>query len=118
MKVDGLRVSELRACHGCTKPVAGRVRDGSNAIDFHVVDVERHFVMPGPVERHVGLTMFLGGNGALAQAMGGDEETTKVFTKHRVFVCNVCWMDRFEVLSHRDEPLGEDVGPDLNDFGP
>jgi hypothetical protein len=88
--------------------VAGNTREG-RTIDFHVIQVERHFLDSKGIQQHAGLAMMLGGNETLSRVMGGDVEATKLFIVERVFVCNHCWLDKFETLSHRDESLGEVV---------
>jgi len=58
---------------------------------FWTVRIERHAIDMQAMQRQTGLAMMFGGNGALAAAMGPDEEmTTPAQEPVTLTVCNLC----------------------------
>lgn len=88
----------LGPCRVCGKPQLGA------DVTFYVVEVSRAAFDRRAIERRVGLQMMLG-NGALAAAMGPNEDIAKVFAAPaRVFVHESCAARVHHVLELFPEP--------------
>jgi hypothetical protein len=92
-----ITMQDLRPCDLCGSPVAGKTRDGMNAIDLRRVFVERHLVNARAVRGHVGLSLMLGSE-KLAHVMGSQEPATNLMSVVELVICNPCWYDRIETL--------------------
>lgn len=84
MKEEELRKRAI--CALCRRPIG---RAGVPA--FWLVRIERYGIDLAAVNRQQGLTMMLGGNAALAQVMGSDEEmATAIIEPITLTVCEDC----------------------------
>lgn len=82
--LPGLKERDLSPCL-CGKPLG---------ISFYRVTVERFLADTGAVQRRVGLGMMLGGSGAIARAMGPDEDLAKQIGSTAAFLCLACALER------------------------
>jgi hypothetical protein len=57
---------------------------------FWTVNIKRHGILMDAVQRQSGLTAMLGGNAAIASAMGADEEMTQELDSVDLTVCEKC----------------------------
>jgi hypothetical protein len=85
MNVAPLKEKDLRALGACI--CCGQI----GMPIFNVVTIERHGLDVKAIHRQAGLEMMLGGNVALAQTMGPNEDfTVPLSDSIRVMVCNAC----------------------------
>jgi len=61
---------------------------------FWRVKIERFGIDMRAVQRQTGLAMMLGGNAAIAAAMGPDEDLAAVIDEVTLTVCETCAVDR------------------------
>ena len=84
-----MREAELREV--CTCAHCGKKIGETGLPLFYRVTIERHGIDLKAVQRQQGLTMMLGGNAAIAQAMGADEHLTiRLVDPFTVTVCEPC----------------------------
>lgn len=76
---------------------------------FWTVRIERHGIDMRAVQRQTGLAMMLGGNVAIAGAMGPDEDmTTPMMDPVTLTVCERCAVGRdLPIAAQADAALGE-----------
>lgn len=86
-----MKESELRTHADCSI-CGGKTCSGSPLPLFWTVKLERHALDIGAATRQQGLTMQLGMNAALAQAMGPNEDMTKLVEENEITVCEACAM--------------------------
>lgn len=77
---------------------------------FWTVRIERHGIDMRAVQRQTGLAMMLGGNAAIAGAMGPDEDmTTPMMDPVTLTVCERCAVERdLPIATLADAALGSE----------
>ena len=86
MKENELRLYVI--CSVCHQPI------GHTGLPlFCKVTIERVGILAEPIRRQDGLTAVLGGNAALAQVMGTDEEMTESIATVTLSVCEGCYLE-------------------------
>lgn len=109
-----MKAADMRACDMCHQPVAGKTR-GGNTLDFHRIVIERHFLKPGPIQRHAGLAMMLGSE-MLAGVMGTNEDWTVPTVRRELLICQPCAMDRRSLYELTEDDKGRDLGtPEMDE---
>ena len=106
---DGVELKDIRVCDVCHGKIAGVVRDGMNALDFHVICIDRHMLHMRDLQSHVGLTMMLGGHEGLAMAMGAARRASILMQTMEIFICNPCWYDHMSWVYRGDEMRGKEI---------
>ena len=84
-----MKEKELREAAQCA--VCKRKLGETRVPLFYRLRIERHILNVDAINRHIGLTMTLGGNATLAAVMGPDEDmTTQMMDPVTVTVCEEC----------------------------
>lgn len=84
-----MKAAEIEKCLLCGQ---GVMHNGG--IAFYRVRLQRLVADVGAVRRQAGLEMMLGGNAAIARAMGPDEDMAKPLGDEQSFlVCDACALD-------------------------
>ena len=84
-----MRISELRRIAECAVCKRGVMHNGLPF--FYRVTVERHGIQMRAVQQQAGLEMMLGGNVAIAEAMGPDPDATVTLMEPTALtVCETC----------------------------
>lgn len=99
-----MKERELREAAECK--ICGRKFGASGVPMFWRVTIERHCLKQGALSRQAGLEMMMGGNVALAQVMGANEDMTGLMTEPVTFtVCETCGSEPHSVaeLAERRE---------------
>lgn len=89
-ELPGLKATDLKPCHLCGKHYDNPV--------FYRVSVKQFVLDAKAIERQIGLSMMLGGNATIAQAMGPNEDMAKQTQSHTALLCSECAM-KMPVLS-------------------
>lgn len=90
MQLRPLKERDLRKCAkcgGCGKPL-GQCEPPSP--QFHIVTIQTHVMDFAAISRQTGLALMLGGNAALAEVMGADEDMTEPFGDVTFSLCSGC----------------------------
>lgn len=82
--LPGLKERDLAPCSACGKRHEAPV--------FYRVTVEQYGMVLAAVQRQIGLGMMMGGNAAIASALGPDEDMAKQISKSTVTLCLDCAM--------------------------
>ena len=97
-----MKERELREAADCG--ICGKPFGHTGFPAFWRVRIERHGVDAGAVTRQQGLAMMMGGNAALAMAMGPDEEMTKpLMDPMEMTVCERCALEQRLCLAELTE---------------
>ena len=104
-----MKEMELREHAKCD--LCGQFVVASGVPLFYRVSVERFGILLDAVNRHQGLTMMLGGNALVANAMGADEDMAKpMMPKVSVTVCEKCSTED-NCIAHLAEIGGDKLPP-------
>lgn len=91
-----MREKELREHAICSK--CGKKIGHTGIPMFWTADIRRHALDANALRRQAGLTMMLGGSGALAMAMGPDEELTVEMEARSITLCEECALPLMALL--------------------
>lgn len=92
--LPGLKERDLAPCAACGKR--------HEALVFYRVTVEHYAMDLAAMNRQVGLGMMMGGNAAIAAALGPDDDMAKQLDKSIVILCLDC-ATRLPVLAAVDQ---------------
>lgn len=87
-----MKERELRRIATCN--LCGRKFGHTGLPLFWTMEIKRHGLNIGAIRRQAGLTELLGGNAAIAAAMGPDEDLSQVLDSVELTVCEECAVEK------------------------
>ncbi len=94
MKEDELRKHAI--CSACKNKIGH-----THLPMFWTLNIKRHGLLKGALERNAGLFTMLGGSAELARVMGPDEDMTKILLEEKITLCETCAMPIMILLESR-----------------
>jgi hypothetical protein len=88
-----LEANELRPCDSCRGPVAGRLKDGHNALDLYRVLLDRLILDLQGCNQLIGLEAFFQGSRGVANVFAGRPVARPISTQE-LLICQTCWMNK------------------------
>lgn len=85
--MTNMKQIDLKPCSNCDK---GVMHTGNPM--FYRLRVDSMIVDPGAIQRQHGLEMMMGGNAAIAHAMGPQEDLAKELDSSELILCMDCMM--------------------------